>query len=71
MSTRHASPATDSGAINNWHEEYGLAFELDGRRWHTDPFRDRARSNANTRSGRTSLRYGSTEQFGDPCGVAY
>ncbi len=69
--TRQAHPATDSGAVDNWYEEFGLVVELDGQKWHTDPFRDRARDNASARSGHASLRYGSPELFGDPCGVAY
>ena len=69
--TRQAHPATDSGAVDNWYKEYGLVVELDGQKWHTDPFRDRARDNASARSGQASLRYGSRELFGDPCGVAY
>lgn len=68
---RQAHPATDSGAVDNWYDEFGLVVELDGQKWHTEPFRDRARDNANARSGQASLRYGSTELFGDPCGVAH
>ncbi|WP_106347102.1 type IV toxin-antitoxin system AbiEi family antitoxin domain-containing protein [Antricoccus suffuscus] len=68
--TPQAHPATESGAVDKWYEEYGLVVELDGLKWHTESFRDRARDNANTRSGQSSLRYGSRELFGDACGVA-
>jgi hypothetical protein len=52
--------------------EPGLICELDGREAHPDEagFRDRARDNRVTVSGRTTLRYGWREVAGDPCAVA-
>jgi hypothetical protein len=49
-----------------------LVIELDGREAHPDDerFRDRARDNVVTVSGRRSLRYGWREVTDDPCGVA-
>ena len=56
--------------VDNLYEDFGLIVEVDGRRWHTEAFRDRARDNLNTRAGHPTLRYGPEEIFVEPCGVA-
>ncbi|WP_246219327.1 endonuclease domain-containing protein [Phytoactinopolyspora halotolerans] len=54
------------------YDEYRLRIELDGRIGHIEEgqFRDRRRDNRATVDGRTVLRYGHADIFGDPCGVA-
>jgi very-short-patch-repair endonuclease len=53
-------------------DEFGVRVELDGRLGHEGEgrFRDRRRDNRSTVSGKATLRYGHTEVFSDPCGVA-
>ncbi|TDD98867.1 type IV toxin-antitoxin system AbiEi family antitoxin domain-containing protein [Jiangella asiatica] len=54
------------------YDRYALRIELDGRVGHVDDgrFRDRRRDNRATSDGRATLRYGHSDVFGDPCGVA-
>jgi len=53
--------------------DYGLLLELDGRGYHsgTREFRDRARDNRHALAGWTTVRFGTYEIYGDPCGVAW
>ncbi|MDQ1289911.1 MAG: hypothetical protein QG622_3477 [Actinomycetota bacterium] len=66
----------DSGGRREYRDfdikKYGLVIETDGQETHPveEAFRDRARDNRVTVSGRRTLRYGWHEIVQDPCGVA-
>ncbi|PRZ44169.1 hypothetical protein CLV47_101294 [Antricoccus suffuscus] len=67
---RQAHAGSEREWVDNLYEDCGLVVEVDGRRWHADAFRDRARDNRNVRAGHPTLRYGPEEIFVEPCGVA-
>lgn len=50
--------------------EFGVAVELDGRRYHDDVFRDLRRDNAHLVAGVSTLRYGAADLGQRPCDVA-
>lgn len=69
---RHRRVGGRSQWIDVEYERYGLIVELDGRVGHVEDgaFRDRLRDNSSTVRRLSTLRYGWTDVFDDPCAVA-
>lgn len=61
------------GYADGGYPDYGMLLELDGRGYHSGirEFRDRERDNRHALAGWTTVRFGTYEIYGDPCGVAW
>jgi hypothetical protein len=69
---RHRRVGGRTQWIDVEYEGLGLVVELDGRIGHLDDgvFRDRRRDNVSTVRSRSTLRYGWTDVYEEPCAVA-
>ena len=70
---REVTATGEVSYLDTFFDPWPVVAELDGRLGHStaeEKFREMTRDNAHTVRGRAPLRYGWTNVFGDPCGVA-